>query len=783
MTARAREPSRSLRRNRPGVPLIDGLDKVSGRARYTADLDTRGAAVGRILRSPVSHGEIMRLDLSKARAMEGVLAVVSGEDCPATYGVLPVAMNEHPMARGRLRYRGEPIAAVAAVDAETAQRALDAIELQIRELPAYYTSKDARAPGATLLHDNKPGNLEREVHHSFGDVAAGFAQAALVRETTIDCAEINHAQIEPHAALAEYDPIGHTLTMQSVSQVTYYLHMMLARCLDMETSRIRVIKPFVGGGFGARVETLNFEIITALLARAAQGKVLMRLTREENFLTHRARPQSDIRMKIGLTAEGRITAAECEVTQRGGAYAGYGIVTILYAGALLQGIYDIPAVKFDGYRVYTNLPPCGAMRGHGTVNVRHVFEVLLDRMARELKLDPIAVRRANLLAAPTVTANGLLVNSYGLPECIDRVEGASGWRDRIGKLPPGKGLGFACSHYVSGSAKPIHWTGEPHAVVNIKVDFDGGLTALTGAADIGQGSSTMVAIAVAETLGVPIERVRVIAGDSAVTPKDNGAYSSRITFMVGNAAIDAARNLKRLLLAAAARKLEASADDIACTGGTFHVVGHAQPGRPSSITLDEAVKEALVGEGTITVKGTFTCPPEAQGGKHKGGAVGSTMGFSYAAQVVEVTVDDVTAEVRVDKVWAALDCGHAINPLAVEGQVEGAVWMGLGQAMSEETRYLDGLPAHASLLEYRVPTSAESPPIEVQIVEAPDPNGPFGAKEASEGALAGFPPALVNAIANAIGVDIDALPVTPDRVMDALVARRRAAKLAAARKG
>ncbi len=759
-------------RARRGVPLIDGIEKVTGRARYTADLEHADALVGRILRSPHSHAEIVRVDASKARALDGVIAVVTGEDCPHTYGVLPVAMNEYPLARGRVRYRGEPIAAVAATDPVTAERALALIDVEFRTLPAYYSSEEARAPGAVLLHDNKPGNLEREVHHEFGDWQAGFASADIVREETFHCAEINHAQIEPHACLADYDPLLSRLTMQSVSQVGYYLHLMLARCLEMDSSRIRVIKPFVGGGFGARVEVLNFEIITALLARAAAGKVFMQLTREETFITHRARPQTDVTLRVGMRRDGKITACTANIVQRGGAYAGYGIVTILYAGALLQGIYDIPALRYDGYRVYANLPPCGAMRGHGSVDTRHSFECLLDRMARELDLDPFEVRRANLLKAPTRTLNDLMINSYGLPECLDQVERASGWRERIGKLPPGKGLGMACSHYVSGAAKPIHWTGEPHAVVNVRLDFDGGVTALTGAADIGQGSSTMVAIAVAETLGVALDRIRVVSADTAVTPKDNGAYSSRITFMVGNAAIDAARKLRTLLVEAAAKKLDARPEDI--EPGEVFRVGH---GEQSSLPFAEVVKAALVDRGAITVAGSFTCPPEAQGGKHKGGAVGSTMGFSYAAQVVEVTVDEALGAVTIDKVWVALDCGHAINPLAVEGQIQGSVWMGMGQALCEETRYLDGLPAHASFLEYRMPTITESPPIEVAIVESHDPLGPFGAKEASEGALAGFPPAMVNAIANALGLDFDELPISPDRVVQALIDRRRQARL------
>jgi len=774
----AADPGVDFRSVRRYVPLIDGIEKVTGRARYTADLDHAGALVGRILRSPVSHGDIVRLDVSRARALEGVMAVITGDDCPYTYGVLPIAMNEYPLARGRVRYRGEPVAAVAAIDAETAERALELIELKIGELPAYYTSDVARAPDAVLLHDNKAGNVEREVHHQFGDVELGFAAADLVREETFCCAEINHAQIEPHASLAEFDPTTGRLTVQTVSQVGYYLHLMLARCLGMGSSQIRVIKPFIGGGFGARVEALNFEIVTALLARAAAGKVLMELSREETFITHRARPHTDVRLKLGMSKTGRLTACELHVVQRGGAYAGYGIITILYAGSLLHGIYDIPAVKYDGYRVYTNLPPCGAMRGHGSVNTRHAFECLVDRMARELGLDPFAVRRANLLQSPTRTMNDLMINSYGLAECLDRVERASNWKERIGRMPPGKGLGMACSHYVSGAAKPIHFTGEPHAVVNLKLDFDGGVTALTGAADIGQGSSTMVAIAVAETLDISLDRVRVVSADTAVTPKDNGAYSSRITFMVGNAAIDAARRLKALLVATAARKLEARPEDVECVNETFCVGSSNQ----STLSFADVVAAALVDEGAITVKGAFTCPPEAQGGKHRGGAVGSTMGFSYAAQVVEASVDEATGLVTVDKVWVALDCGRAINPLAVEGQIQGSVWMGMGQALCEETRYLDGLPAHASMLEYRMPTMMESPPIETHIVESHDPYGPLGAKEASEGALASFPPALLNAIANAIGIDLNELPATADRVMDALIQRRRQARLASTRK-
>lgn len=750
------------------TPLIDGPEKVTGKAKYTADLPAVDALVGKILRSPIPHGRILSIDVSEALALDGVAAICTGADCDVPFGVLPIAENEFPLAREKVRYHGDPVAAVAAVDEPTAEAALRLIRVQYEELPYYTDARKAMKAGAVAIHGDKPNNVLREVHQEFGDIAAGFNSAYIVRERSFSFAEVNHAHIELNATLAEYDATRDWLTLHTTTQVPYYVHLKVAKCMGMDLSRVRVVKPFLGGGFGARTEALHFEIIAALLARKANGCVRLLQTREENFLAHRGRPQTDIKIKMGMTRDGKITAVHNEVIQRGGAYAGYGIITILFTGALMHGIYDIPAIKHDAWRVYTNTPPCGAMRGHGTVDPRVAFEALMNEMADELGLDPFDVRRANLLHAPCTTSYAQKVMSYGLPECLDKVLKASGWAERRGKMPKGHGLGVACSHFVSGTSTPKNWTGEPHATINLKLDFDGGITLLTGAADIGQGSNTMAAQMVREVLGVDMNRIRVVSADSALTPKDNGSYSSRVTYMVGNAAIDAAKNMKQVLLAAAAKRLEADVEHVECVDEAFRIVGTQDAG----LSFSEVAKAALVDTGTITIKGTFTCPPDFMGDKKiKSSAIGATMGFSYAAQVVEASVDEITGKVTAHKVWVAVDVGRALNPLSVEGQIQGGVWMGMGQALSEETQFDDGRMIHGNFLDYRVPTIIESPEIEVMIVESMDPNGPFGAKEASEVMLAGFPAALMGAVKEATGVYSDILPLSPDRMVELLDAR------------
>ncbi|HEX3584722.1 MAG TPA: molybdopterin cofactor-binding domain-containing protein, partial [Candidatus Angelobacter sp.] len=573
-------------------------------------------------------------------------------------------------------------------------------------------------------------------------------------------------------------------------------------------------------GFGGKSEVIPLEIIAAVAARKAKAPVKITYSREEVFWAHRGRPRTIIDLKIGAKKDGRLTSVAAKVIQDGGAYCSYGVVTILYSGALLGALYDIPNIKYDGYRVLTNKPACGAMRGHGTVNVRFAFESLLDEIAAKLDIDPAEIRRINLLKPPCVTVNNLRVQSYGLPECIDQVITRSGWRERRSKLPPARGMGMACSHYVSGAANSIIRSDMPHSTVNIKIDRDGGVVVYTGASDIGQGSDTMVAQIVAEVLGIGLGRIRIIAADTDLTPIDIGSYSSRVTFMNGNASLRSAQDVRNKIAAAAAVKMNCAPEDVMMRDDRVWKRGTEEPatngahaeqilekidtprgsvrevsgrvegqtlrgslqqkrkeeGPKDSMSFEEAVVSAIDFTGALTGTGSYAPPKDARGGAFKGAGVGPSPAYSYSAQVAEVSVDEETGEVKVHKVWAAHDCGRALNPVSVEGQVIGSVWMGLGQAMQEEMIWKDGLLMNPGMLEYKSPSATESPEVECIIVESVDPEGPFGAKEASEGSLAATIPAIANAIYDAVGIRLREAPFTPERVLAAIKAKHSAKK-------
>src|SRR6202521_4498908 len=796
--------------------MVDAAHKTTGSGKYTDDLSLPGMLVGKILHSPFPHARIKSIDTTRAEKLEGVVALVVGKDAPNPYGILPVGHDEHALALDKVRYVGDNVACVVAVSEAVAEKALELIDVEFEVLPAYFDPEESMKAKTDLIHDSKPGNVEKDYHHVFGDPDKGFAEADQVAEARFIANEVTHAAMEPHSTLASFELDPHTgklgrLTVWSSTQVPYYLQHKLSLVLEMPMSQIRVMKPLVGGGFGGKSEVIPLEIIAAVAARKAQAPVKITYTREEVFWAHRGRPRTIIDLKIGAKKDGRLTSVAARVVQDGGAYCSYGVVTILYSGALLGALYDIPNIRYDGYRVLTNKPACGAMRGHGTVNVRFAFESQLDEIAVHLKIDAAEIRRRNLLKPPCVTVNNLRVQSYGLPECIEKVVERSQWSKRKGKLPKGRGLGIACSHYVSGAANSIIRSDMPHSTVNIKIDRDGGVVVYTGASEIGQGSDTMTAQVAAEVLGCSLARVKIIAADTDLTPIDIGSYSSRVTFMAGNATLRAAEDVKKRIAAAAAKKMDCAADDLVFRGDVVSKRGSAPPivskaadddvtqsgasvsgrvegqilrgslqqkrkdeGPKDWMTFEEAVVAAIDFHGALTGTGSYAPPPDARGGKHKGAGVGPSPAYSYSAQVAEVTVDEDTGEVTVHKVWAAHDCGRALNPVSVEGQIIGSVWMGMGQALTEEMVWKDGMLMNPGLLEYRSPSSVESPEVEPIIVESIDPEGPFGAKECSEGSLAATIPAIANAIYDAVGIRLHECPFTPERVLSALRAKKNA---------
>lgn len=799
--------------------MIDAAGKITGAGKYTDDLSVSGMLIGKILHSPYPHARIKRIDTARAEKYDGVVAVVLGKDAPNPYGILPVGHDEYALALDKVRYVGDNVACVVAISEVIAEKALELIDVDYEVLPAYFDPEESMKAQSNLIHDSKPSNLEKDYHHVFGNPDKGFADADEIAEARFIANEVTHAAMEPHSTLASFEIDPHTgkpgrLTVWSSTQVPYYLQHKLSLVLEMPMSQIRVIKPLVGGGFGGKSEVIPLEIIAAVAARKAEAPVKITYTREEVFWAHRGRPRTIIDLKTGVKNDGRITAVKARVVQDGGAYCSYGVVTILYSGALLGALYDIPNIQYDGYRVLTNKPACGAMRGHGTVNVRFAFESQLDELAVKIGMDPAEIRQRNLLQPPCITVNGLRVQSYGLPECIEKTVQRSGWKQRKGKLPKGRGLGIACSHYVSGAANSIIRSDMPHSTVNIKIDRDGGVVVYTGASEIGQGSDTMTAQIAAEVLGCSLVRVRVIAADTDLTPIDIGSYSSRVTFMAGNATLRAAAEVKKLIAAAAAHKMNCDASDlifredlVSKKGREPQVVKKDQPeeltqagasvsgrvegqilrgslqqkrkeeGPKDWMTFEEAVVAAIDFHGALFGTGSYAPPPEARGGKHKGAGVGPSPAYSYSAQVAEVSVDEETGEVVVHKVWAAHDCGRALNPVSVEGQIIGSVWMGMGQALTEEMVWKDGMLMNAGLLEYRSPSSVESPEVEPIIVESIDPEGPFGAKECSEGSLAATIPAIANAIYDAVGVRLHESPFTPERVLMALRAKKNAKML------
>lgn len=750
------------------APKIDGREKITGRARFVADMKLPRMAHAKFLRSPHPHARIKSINLAPALAIPGVYGACIGEELPRRYGVIPVAQDETALALGKVRYIGEAVACIAAVDEDTARRACNAVEVEYELLEPVFTIEDALDPAKPIIHDEarKPSNVLRRVFQDYGKVDEALAAAHLVVESTYEYPGSTHVPLESHAALARLEPDG-KLTLWSSTQNPHYVHRDVAKALGMRDADIRLIKPAVGAGYGGKCDPFCSDICAAYLAKKLGRPVRIVLEREEVFYAHRGRHPTRMWLKMGFSAEGAITAIDFKAWAEGGAYASYGVVTSYYLGVFMTLPYKLDNYRFESHRLYTNKPPCGPKRGHGAIQPRFALEMHLDKAATQLGLDPAEIRRRNLIEPNTETCNGLRVTSVGIRECLDRVLEASGYAERRGKLGPNRGLGLAASAYMCGALHPVYQNEMPHSAVQIKIDRSGEVTLFSGTADIGQGSNHMLAALAANELGLRPEDVRVIEADTSLTPVDLGSYSSRVTFMAGNACLAAVRPLRDKIAMAVASKFSTDTSEIRFTPDGVGT-------DTSRVSWVDAVWLAEEKFGPLVQAGGYT-PPKI-GSRFRRQSVGPSPAYSFTAQVAEVTVDPDTGVVTVDKVWVAHDCGKVLNLAIVEGQIEGCVYMGVGEAMSEEQSYQQGRVRAPSLLEYKIPTVHECPEIVVFPVESNDPEGPLGAKEAGEGPQLSTAPAIANAIFDATGLWLQAPPFTPERVLKALERKQREAR-------
>jgi 4-hydroxybenzoyl-CoA reductase subunit alpha len=765
---------------------VDAMDSLTGVARYTDDLSLPRMLHAKILRSPHAHARIVSIDASAALALPGVLAVIDGRDLPTPYGILPWTRDEHALAPRKARYVGDAVAAVAAEDEETAALALASIDVRYELLEPLCSPEAALAnPDNQVNEFAKRGNVSKHVELSFGAVDQGIDTADLVVEGHYEFQGTTHAAMEPHCALASVGA-GGVLTVWSSTQVPHYLHRDLARVLGLHTRKIRVIQPPVGGGFGGKSEPFDLEFVVGKLALVTGRPVKCLYTREEVFLAHRGRHPFSMDFRTGFDAEGKIKAVDARTVMDGGAYSSFGLVTTYYSGQLLCAPYAFGAYRFDSTRVYTNKPACGPKRGHGSVQPRFAIEVQLDKASRALGLDPIELRRRNAIGENCVTINGFHVGSNGFLDCLAAVESASGWKERYGKLGRGRGLGVAGSTYISGTNYCIYPSELPQSAVQIALDRSGRVRVFAGCSEIGQGSDTMLAVICAENLGVELQDVRVVSADTDLCPVDLGAYSSRTTLMAGHACLQAAQKL-----AAAVREVVAQSWD--CSPRLVTLAGRRAQrldDPETSMPIEDAFVLAEGKLGTLGSVGHYDTPKTDVHGEYRGATIGASPAYSFTAHVVDLSVDEETGEVTVHKIWAAHDCGRALSPTLVEGQIEGSVYMGLAEVLMEDHHVMptgirpdgsrgpgpgvEGLLAHTSLLDYRIPTFEDTPEIQSILIEHPDARGPYGAKEVGEGALHPIIPAVANAVFDAIGVRIDTLPITPQKILAALDAKREA---------
>ncbi|MBE9569744.1 MAG: molybdopterin-dependent oxidoreductase [Proteobacteria bacterium] len=756
-----------------GVPKVDGILKATGKAVYGADFSLPGMLYGKVLRSTVPHAKILNIDTGKALKLPGVRAIITGKDFPwgLKYGFTAITRDQTPLAQDKVRYIGDEVAAVAAIDEDIAEEALDLIKVEYEELPAVFDPFEAMKEGAPQLHDHVENNISAQHHSAFGDVEKGFRESDLVREDEFTTQAIKHGFLEPHASVALWDPSGKA-TLWANKQSPYIVYRKLAMALGLQLSKVRVIQTYVGAGFGsARSDPFALDFCSIVLSKKTGKPVKFVYSMEDVLVMGEMRHPYYLRAKTGITKDGYLKAIQVYAVADGGAYSTIGPVSIALPGFFIDIPYRISNIKYDGYRAFTNKGFCGSLRGHCIAQMRWAIGQHLDMVCNDLGLDIAEVSKKNALQPGDKTAGGYEITSCAFTECVEKASEASGWKEKKGKLPPFRGIGMGTSSFITG----VKLSGHNSASCVVKMNEDGTASVITGATDIGQGSCTIISQIVAEVLGLSIEDIIINSGvDTDFTPIDPGTYGSRVSFYSGNAAKIAAEDAKQQLAKIAGKVFEISADEVVFKDRKVFPKG--SPDLAWKIDkLIRYVQHRLGKENkSIIGRGSYDSGIDFIDFKTGKGNISAT--YTFAADVVELEVDPDTGKVTILNAVGAHDIGRALNPILCAGQLDGAWIQATGQIFFEDLvrDNKDGHVLNPSFLDYKMPTSMDIPLKNKHIfVESIDPDGPFGAKEVGEGASVAIFPAIGNAIFDAIGVRIPDLPITPEKVLKAIKKKRK----------
>lgn len=749
------------------LPKVDAIEKATGEARYVPDIDLPGMLQGKILRSPLPHARILNIDTSKAEKVKGVKTVIKASDTPMIKfcAYVGVPANKLPLQDEKVRFIGDEVAAVAAIDDDIAQEAMNLIEIDYEELPAVFDPKEAMDPGAPLIHEAER-NISAHILRHFGDVERGFSSSDFIFEDEFLSPIEAQCCLETHGAIAEFNRSGN-LTFWSSTQNPFLMQGYLAVALNMPFYKIRVIKPYVGGAFGNKTSLHPMDVICALLAKKAERPVKLTFERDEEFETARPKYPAIISLKTGVKKDGTLVSRDMKVIVDNGAYDNKGASITEYMGIMGGCLFRVPNVRFEGYLVYTNKQWCDSYRGRGNPEPTFAVESQMERIAKELGVDPVELRLKNVNRLGDTTVFGVKVNSPCHADCIKVAAETIGWEEKKRRKQSGRGIGISTMMHSGGGAKGLYPSHYSDAI--LKVNIDGSVSLLTGESDIGQGSDTVLTMIVAEELGVKFEHIKTVPIDTSFLPTSMGTWGTRVTFMGGNAVKLAAAHAKKQILELAAEMMECNIDDLQIKESVISVKGLPN----KSIPLSEATRfgyriknKAIVSRGFYDDQISTPSDPETGYGNFVPTVI-------FAAHAVEVEVDLETGMVKILDFIACHDVGKAINPQAVEGQIEGGIAQGIGCALTEVVVYDNGKVLNPNFIDYKIVTAPEMPRPKIILLESPDPNGPFGAKGVAEAALVPTAPAIANAIYDAIGVQIKELPISAEKILNALKSAKR----------